>query len=75
MELAHALDVSNFRYGALYFRVHDNVGAASQSGFKMQLIGYPIWPDESTGARRDITALFQNTGITALDTSDRVHIQ
>ncbi len=70
VELARALDVSNFRWGSLYFRVHNNIGAASQSGFKMQLTGYPIWPDDSTGARLDITALFQNSGITALETAD-----
>ncbi len=68
VELAHSIDVSSSRYGALYLRVHDNIGV--QTNFRMQLVGYPIWPDESTGPRRDITALFQNTGVTTLITAD-----
>ncbi len=64
-ELVPALDVSNYKTGALVFRVHGTLSTAT-----IQLLAYKIWPfSDAVGVRfQDSTAII-STNISAVTTT------
>lgn len=71
VELSPAVDLSNFKYGALWTRIHDNAGT-QLANFRMKVLAYPVWPDDSIGPRLSATtpSYFQNTSVTGLETDE-----
>lgn len=71
VELAPAVDLSNFKYGAPWVRVHDNAGT-QLANFRMKIVGFPVWPDDSSGPRFSpaTPSYFQNTSVTVLETDE-----